>query len=438
MSTTETGRAKRAALHTLGCRLNQSETQLLRDKLVAAGYEVVPFGMQADLGIINTCTVTREADAKSRKAVRKFIRQNPDAFTAVIGCYGQTGHASLSEVKGVDLVVGTEEKLNVLHYASSGKPANTIVIRDGIGRDDFTIEAQPATTALHRPNLKVQDGCDFMCSFCIIPFARGRARSRVMDDLLAEARMRVDEGARELVLTGVNIGTYDWGGNSVVDIVDGLAAIAGLDRIRISSIEPTTVPEGILRQMAEPNHPLVPHLHLPLQAGSNEVLARMKRKYTREEYADFVRHAQSMVPDLCVGTDVMVGMPGETEADFAETCGLISDLSLAYAHVFKFSERPGTAAQRMDGHVEPGEKDSRGARLRRLSAECQTKYMERFLGREVLVLFEETHDGVWTGYTPHYMRVAVESGRELSNELVPVRMDRIAGDHMIGTLADVG
>lgn len=429
---------KRASIYTLGCRLNQAETQLLTDRLAAEGYEVVPFGDDADLGIINTCTVTREADAKSRQMVRRFIRKNPEAFTAVIGCYGQMGYEALSNVEGVDLIVGTEEKLNVLHYAREGKPAQPIIIRDGIGRDDFTIEADPGAADLHRPNLKIQDGCNFMCSFCVIPFARGRARSRRMDDLIDEARSRVDQGAKELVITGVNVGTYDLDGMTIEAVVNRLADIPGLERIRISSIEPTTVPGGILDAMAAPDHPLVPYLHLPLQSGSDRVLDRMRRRYTAEEYIDYVQEAAIRVPNICIGTDVMVGMQGETDEDFEETRTLIEEQPIAYAHVFKFSLRPGTAAQRLDGTVSPQEMDRRGAVLRKLSAEKQRAFSESYCGREVLVLFEEVENGVWSGYSDNYIRVAVESTGNLSNEIRPVRIERVAGDWAVGVLTNGG
>jgi threonylcarbamoyladenosine tRNA methylthiotransferase MtaB len=428
-------RRKRAALYTLGCRLNQSETHLLTEQLEAAGYDVVPFGDDADLGIINTCTVTREADAKSRQMVRQFVRRNPQAYTAVIGCYSQMGYKALQEIDGVDLIVGNQEKLNVLHYAAQGKSAEPLVVRDRIERDDFTIEFEGSAPVNWRANLKIQDGCDFMCSFCIIPFARGRGRSRDMSNLLMEARGLVARGAKELVLTGVNIGTYNWNGRSVVDVIDALNEVDGLLRIRISSIEPTTIPEALFERMNDPDHVLVPYLHIPLQSGSDAVLQRMKRRYTRAEYLDFLRLAADRVPGLGLGTDIMVGMPGESDAEFEDTVSLLAESDLFYAHVFKYSEREGTAALRLPGKIDPRVKNARGAKIRRLSAEKRRAFHARHAGSTMEVLFEHAEDGYWSGYTGNYVRVAARSDEDLKNVARFVTLNEPCGDFVLGRLA---
>jgi len=425
---------KRAALHTLGCRLNQSETRILEEKLAADGYVVVPFDAPADLGIVNTCTVTREADAKSRKSIRAFIRRNPEAFVAVIGCYSQVGATAIAEIDGVDLIVGNQEKLNVLDYVGAGKLSPPLIVRDRIERDDFTIEIDGVTESSRRANLKIQDGCDFMCSFCIIPFARGRARSRDFENLLDEARMRVDGGAKELVLTGVNIGTYEHTGHGVLDVVDALDGIPDLERIRISSIEPTTIPSALFDRMGDNSHRLVPYLHVPLQSGSNAVLERMRRLYTREEYLDFIERASDAVPDLCIGTDIMVGMPGETEADFEMTATLLSEGPLRYAHVFKFSEREGTAATRMSERVSPDEMNRRSAVLRSISAAKMRAFHEQHRGRVLRVLFEHEDHGHWTGYTENYIRVALRTDAILANCSVDVELGESAGEIVRGEL----
>jgi threonylcarbamoyladenosine tRNA methylthiotransferase MtaB len=425
---------KKACLHTLGCRLNQAETALIAEKLAEAGYVVVPFGEQADLGIINTCTVTRDADAKSRKLIRGFIRKNPGAYTAVIGCYSQTGYKELADISGVDLIVGNQEKLNVLHYVAAGRNATPLIVRDHIERDDFTIDISGGVPAIQRANLKIQDGCNFMCSFCIIPFARGRARSRAMDNLLDEARVLVGRGAHELVLTGVNIGTYAYQDMSIVDIVERLNALDGVDRIRISSIEPTTIPESLLDAMNDPAHALVPHLHIPLQAGADTVLAVMKRKYTRQEFIDFVEMAADKVPDLCVGTDVLVGFPGETDEDFEQTCRLLEESPVTYAHVFKYSEREGTASVRLSGKTPPDVMNARSARLRRIADRKRRLFLEKHVGRVLDVLFENAESGHWFGYTGNYVRVCARSEDDLANTIRPVRLDRYSGDVMTGTV----
>jgi threonylcarbamoyladenosine tRNA methylthiotransferase MtaB len=430
------GLKKRASLHTLGCRLNQSETNILAEKLTEAGYELVPFGDSADLAIINTCTVTHEADAKSRKLVRQFIRANPEAYTAVIGCYAQMGAKALAEIEGVDLIIGNQEKLNVLDYVAAGKNDAALIVRDRIERDDFEIEFSGVGVPLHRrANLKIQDGCDFMCSFCVIPFARGRARSRALDNLLEEARSLVARGAKELVLTGVNIGTYAWEGKSVLEVIAALNDLEGVARLRISSIEPTTIPDELFAWMADPAHKLVPYLHVPLQAGSDQVLERMRRKYTRAEYINFMRRAAAAVPGIGLGTDIMVGFPGETEEDFAQTLGVLEETDLFYAHVFKYSERAGTASARMPERSDPRVSNARGARLRKASAAKFDAFARTQVGREVEVLFEQAENGLWSGYTGNYLRVVVPSNDCLENELRLVRLTGVHGDILSGELA---
>lgn len=429
-----TSSPKRASLHTLGCRLNQSETTLLAEKLRSEGYQLVPFGDPADLAIINTCTVTHDADAKSRKMVRQFIRTNPGAYLAVVGCYAQMGAQSLAAIPGVDLIVGSQEKLNVLDYVKQGKNPQPLIVRDSIHREDFEIEVLSGLRPLtHRANLKIQDGCDFMCSFCIIPFARGRARARALPNLLEEARLLVARGARELILTGVNIGTYAWNGAGIVEVVDALDEIAGLDRIRISSIEPTTIPETLFDRMKAADHALVPYLHIPLQSGSNAILEAMRRRYTREEFLAFIHRAHEAVPDIGIGTDIMAGFPGETDQDFEDTCDVLWRSPLFYAHVFKYSERSGTATTRMAGKVPPGLMNERSARLRKLSAEKTRLFQEHHLGREVEVLFETCEAGLWSGYTPNFLRVAVESRNHLGNQLMQAVPGQVRGDLLLAS-----
>ena len=273
-----------------------------------------------------------------------------------------------------------------------------------------------------------------MCSFCVIPFARGRSRSRTMGNLLEEAAQLVARGARELVLTGVNIGTYTYQGMTVLDVVDRLNDIDDLARIRISSIEPTTIPAEFFDRMNDPDHALVPYLHIPLQSGSNRVLKLMRRLYTREEFVEFIEHAYSSVPGICIGTDIMVGAPGELERDFEDTCDLLLNAPISYAHAFKYSERDGTAAQRFPDKVDGNEKNRRSAVIRRISAQKLNELYERYLGETVLVLFESGEDGLWSGYTGNYIRVAVVSDGTLTNQVMPVRLDSVCGDFVMGTL----
>lgn len=427
---------RRAAIHTLGCRLNHAESAILADMLRNAGYELVPFGAPAELGIVHTCTVTREADAKSRQLIRSFIRKNPEAYVAVIGCYAETGYRALAEIEGVDLICGTQEKMNVLDYVAQGKNATPVVVRDRIQGDDFTIAFEGDISTERRANLKIQDGCNFMCSYCVIPFARGRSRSREMGNLLDEARALVARGAKELVLTGVNLGCYTYEGLTIVDVVNRLNALPGLGRIRISSIEPTTIPGELLDCMADPDHALVPYLHIPMQSGSDRLLSLMKRKYTRREFVGFIEEADRRVPDICIGTDIMVGMPGETEADFEETCAVLNDAPVAYAHVFKYSERDGTASQRMPDKIDPKAINHRSAAIRQISARKRHAFYERYVGRTVEVLFEQQQDGWWEGYTGNYVRVAARSTKRMRNEFGQVTVESIKGDTAAGSIDD--
>lgn len=436
MTSNQQQEPRRASLHTLGCRLNQAETALLRDKLQASGYVIVPFGQPADLGIVNTCTVTNEADAKSRKLIRSFIRKNPDAFLAVIGCYSQVDAATLAEIQGVDLVVGNQEKLNVLNYVAQGKNATPLIVRDSILRDDFTIDIDGLDACTRRANLKIQDGCDSMCSYCIIPFARGRARSREIGNLLDEARQLVQRGAREIVVTGINVGTYRYHEHTIAEVLERLNEIQGLERIRLSSIEPTTIPQPLFAMMNARDHALVPHLHIPLQSGSNKMLKRMRRDYTREGFLDFIGAAHSTVEGLCIGTDIMVGAPGEEEEDFQATCDLLQHGPLAYAHVFKYSERDGTAAVRQEGKVDPETKNRRSAEIRRISAEKLRQFHSKHLGKTVKVLFERSEAAQWTGYTRNYIRVAVRSDDILENQIRDVTLTETRGELVLGTCAN--
>lgn len=438
--TTTPSPRKRASLFTLGCRLNQYETEVLRDRIEARGYEVVPWGETADLGIVNSCTVTKLAEAKCRQIIRGFIKANPSAFCAVVGCYSQTGAESIAEIHGVDLVVGNREKLDVLAYIGDGKKRERAeIIRGKISREAFSVPAIFASPFTKRANLKIQDGCDFMCSYCIIPFARGRARSRDFSDIVAEAKSLAARGAREITLTGVNIGTYSNSGQNILGVVDAIASVSGIARIRIGSIEPKTVPDEIFDRMADPNHPLMPFLHLPLQSGCERILRDMRRHYSLSEYLEFLHKIVAHVPDITVGTDIMIGFPGETDEEFAETCQTFTKNPFAYAHVFTYSERAGTPAARRKDAVPVPVRQRRSAALRELSATQHRQFMTRFLGREEEILFENPQGEIWPGYTKNYLRVNVPAdafpNENLANTLHTVRLVSVHGETLIGARA---
>ncbi len=424
--TTEPPSIKRAALYTLGCRLNQAESAAIRRSLEEDGYRIVPWGSPAEVCILNSCTVTAESDAKARRALRSVRRRCPDAKLALLGCYAQT-QGSLPEVRGLaDLILGNRDKMEVVSFLARVEPGgDPLVSRPHIPREPFVLQTFASVEGRTRAALKVQDGCDFMCTFCVIPTARGRARARSMENLLAEAGRLTGEGVKEIVLTGVNVGTYQQGGEGLVAMVDRLDELPGLARIRISSIEPTTVEEGLLERMADPAHRLAPYLHLPLQSGSGRVLEAMRRRYHATAYRAFAEAALAAVPGLCLGTDVLVGFPGEDEEAFEATRALLAALPFAYFHVFPFSERKGTPAHRMEDKVAPPILRRRAAVLRALGETKRREFQERHAGGTMTVLFEQPKEaGIAQGLTENYIRVEVpvQDPARLRNRLLPVRL----------------
>lgn len=417
----------RASFYTLGCRLNQAETALIANHFSQNGYDVVDFGAAADVCVINSCTVTEQADAKCRQVIRQVLRKNPDTFIAVTGCYAQMGAEALQRIDGIDLIVGSQDKLSLLqHIDEPSKRPSPVVVRSKMSRAPFTIDIDATHLPTTRANLKIQEGCDFMCTFCVIPFARGRARSRAFWDIQREAIMLVDAGYRELVITGVNIGTYTYEGKSFLDVVKMLLTIPGLERLRISSIEPTTIPEALFELMAG-SDVLCPHLHIPLQSGSDRILQAMRRLYTTGEFRRFIERAAEQVPDLLIGTDLMVGFPGEDEAAFGETCSMLNNSPLAYAHVFTFSERPGTAAARMAGKVDAKVKKMRSKKLHALSEQKKTQFYRGFVGRRLRILTEELDGaGRWLGFSDNYIKVATSAAGLQANQLTEVQITTVS------------
>jgi len=411
----------RVLLQTLGCRLNQAETALLADRLRQNGYEFAEAGQPPDLLVLNTCSVTEAAERECRHLIRRTLRQSPRAFVAVTGCYAQTGAEALRRTPGVDLIVGGQYKMNLPAYlppphALHKCPSPEVLHTRTLDRGDFVI-ADTGAYDTTRANLKIQDGCNFMCSFCLIPFARGHERSRRLDDALREAEALASRGHRELVLTGVNLGRYSQESSTLLDLIQRLEQVSGVKRIRISSIEPTTIPDAMLEYMST-SEKLCRHLHMPLQSGDDHILRAMNRRYTVREYAAFIERAASRIPDLCLGTDLMVGFPGEGEEEFANTWAVARDLPFAYFHVFSYSRRPGTAAARLKGHPRPATVKARSRALSQLSRAKRMSFYQRYTGSTVSVLFEtrEAH-GLWSGLTDNYIRVRVAADSDLRNQL---------------------
>ncbi|MGK5092473.1 tRNA (N(6)-L-threonylcarbamoyladenosine(37)-C(2))-methylthiotransferase MtaB [Deltaproteobacteria bacterium TL4] len=428
----------KVTLQTLGCRLNQSETEVITQSLQAQGYEIVSEGEPADIYVINTCTVTGRSDSKNRQLIRSIHRKYPEADIAVIGCYAQMEPQTLAALEGVKLVIGSEKKLQLAHYLEEARQSPTpLVIHSKISKASFEtplFESEPQNT---RTNLKIQDGCNFMCTFCIIPFARGRSRSRAFENLMEEARMMVRAGVKEIVLTGVNLGDFQHQEYSFLSVIDALNELSGLERIRISSLEPTTVSKTIFEYMSDPQHKLVAFFHLPLQSGSNHILQLMRRQYSVLEFEAEIMKAYEHVPDVCLGTDVMVGFPGETEAHFNETRECLQRLPLTYFHVFPYSERKGTPAVLMEGKVSSEDKRRRGEILRNLSHQQRSQFLKRFIGTTRNVLFELAKTPQKAeGYTDNYMRVIVNTplASTLRNQIHPVRFLEQQGDSLRGEI----
>ena len=425
----------KASLYTLGCRLNQAETAIIAKSLESKGFEISDFGSTVDLTVINTCTVTEQADAKCRQAVRKVLRKNPNTLVAVVGCYAQMAVDTIREISGVDLIVGNEHKLQIADYLDGLEKQETplIVHSPKISRGEFTIDSYGLYDNSTRANLKIQDGCNFVCSFCIIPTARGPARSRNLDDILREAIKLVELGHQELVLTGVNIGTYQSDHHSIVSVLDELEKINDLKRIRISSIEPTTIPAKVIEMMAD-SEKICNHLHIPLQSGDDRILKLMRRKHTSKEFVDFIEFVHNTVPDVGIGTDVMVGFPSEDDAAFINTKKILADLPVSFYHVFTYSDRKGTSSNRMDDKVAHEIKKKRTAILIEQGERKKRTFFETYLNKTDTVLFEQQNKGgYWTGYTSNYIQVALKSDEDLHNKILPVRLDSVNEKQIIGT-----
>ncbi len=417
--------------------MNQTETAVLAGAFKSKGYWMVEWGQPTDLAVVNTCSVTEQGESRCRNVIRQVLRRSPQAFVVVTGCYAQVGLEALRRIPGVDMIVGTEYKMKFPAFIDRPRKLPEPVVLHSLLIDDadFEIDGTGEYTTT-RANLKVQDGCDFFCSFCIIPFTRGRERSRKPNDVLREAGELVARGHRELVVTGVNIGRYQADGNSFFDLVRRLEAVEGLRRIRITSIEPTTIEPALVEHMIH-SEKLCHYFHVPIQSGDDSVLRGMNRRYSAGEYRAFVEDVARRVPEVGLGTDVIVGFPGETEASFARTEKLLEELPLAYFHVFSYSKRYGTRAAREDGHVHPEVIKERSRRLRALSRRKRRRFASRYLGRAVDVLFErQDENGLWTGLTDNYLRVGVVSSRPLRNTFADVIIQEVSDEMALGVLAD--
>jgi threonylcarbamoyladenosine tRNA methylthiotransferase MtaB len=423
----------KVAFYTFGCRLNQAETSIIQNSFEQKKHEIVDYRENPDVVVVNTCTVTENGDADTRQLVNRINRKNPKTKIALVGCQAQVQREKLMELPGVNWVIGNNDKMDFAKILEKSGLDTPQISTPPIQRNNFTIPIAGIDHNHTRANLKIQDGCNFFCSFCEIPYARGRARSRVFKDILKEAEVLVSAGHHELILTGINVGTYRFENKTIIDVISDLEKIGELWRIRISSIEPTTIPISILEKMSMQNK-LCRYLHIPIQSGSNSILQAMKRNYSVSEFVDFIDIADQMIPDVCLGTDVIVGFPGETDDNFDETYNLLLNLPFTYFHVFSYSDRQHAKSHKHGNKVPTDKIKKRSQRMRELSSRKRNFYLQKFIGNTQEVLFEQKKNDLWTGLTDNYIRVKVKSDLDLNNQLLPVKFDRIENNTFTGTL----
>lgn len=429
---------KRVALTTLGCKLNYSETLTIQRDFEKAGYEITDFEEEADIYVINTCSVTQSANSTCRRTVRKALRRNSDAFVAVVGCYAQLEPDEIADIDGVDTVLGAKNKFRLLElFDDFEKRSEPIVYNSDVNEAvDFhnAFSADDRTRAF----LKVQDGCSYNCSFCTIPLARGKSRSPEIASVIKNAELLVEDGFKEIVVTGVNAGDFGRGTDEdFFMLIKELDRVDGLERIRFSSVEPNLMHEDIIRYVAGSNK-IQPHFHMPLQSGSDKMLGLMRRRYQSGLYKDRVELIKELMPEAAVGVDVITGHPGETDELFKESYHFIDSLPVSYLHVFTYSERPNTHALNIEPTVQDSIRKERTHKLRRLSSKKRYRFDTSFSGTTRKVLFEEPKDnGIMYGWTDNYIRVGIPSNPRYENKILPVSLgERARGDYLIGTLTD--
>jgi threonylcarbamoyladenosine tRNA methylthiotransferase MtaB len=424
---------KKIALKTIGCKLNFAESSTIARDFEKRGFKVVDFAEIADVYIVNTCTVTANADKDCRKVVRQAARKNPNSFIAMVGCFSQLQTEEANAIFGVSAVLGNDEKFDVFeHYRAFINNTNELEYH---GHKDRLTDFHAAHSASERTRtfLKVQDGCDYECTYCTIPLARGKSRSANIVNTMQEAQEIAKTNTKEIVLTGVNTGDFGRRTNeSFFDLIRELDKLENIDRIRISSIEPNLLTDEIIDFIAG-SKLFVPHFHIPLQSGSNKVLQDMRRRYQRELYADRVEKIKSTISDCCIGVDVIVGFPTETEKDFQETNKFLSSIDISYLHVFSYSPRDNTKALEFENVVTIDERKQRSKLLHVLSEAKQTKFYNNFIEQERKVLFEAVQNGMLQGHTDNYIKVKLKGNAEMINKIVPIKLIKIINNgYMLG------
>lgn len=419
---------RKVALYTLGCKLNFSESSTVARMFEEEGFARVDFNDTPDVYVINTCSVTENADKKCKQLVKKALKINPDAFIAIIGCYAQLKPEEIAQIYGVDMVLGASEKFKIVeHFQNLEKKDQAAVFASKIKE---VKEFVPSYSKGDRTRsfLKIQDGCDYFCTFCTIPLARGKSRNHSVAETVKVAKEVAKTAAKEVILTGVNIGDFGQGkegAETFFDLIKELDKIEGIERYRISSIEPNLLTNEIIEFVAQSDK-FMPHFHIPLQSGSNKILKAMRRKYLKELYVERVTRIKELMPHACIGVDVIIGFPGETEEAFLETYNFLNELDISYLHVFTYSERQNTTAIKMDGVVPKAERSKRSKMLHILSNKKKRFFYEQFIGKENTVLFEsEQHEEYLNGFTDNYIKVRVPFSKDLQNQIKKVTLTKV-------------
>lgn len=435
------GRKKSISIFTLGCKVNQYESEAVSSMFEQNGYEVVPFEQSSDVYIINTCTVTSLSDRKSRQTIRKAKKNNPNSIVVVMGCYSQTSPNEVLKIPEVNLVIGTKDRNKILEYITRVELGECKInaVDNIMSSRDFEELKVSSYKERTRAYLKIQEGCSQFCSYCIIPYARGPIRSRQPEAIIEEVKELSENGFLEIVLTGIHLASYgkDIKNTNLLDTIQKINMIEGIKRIRLGSLEPTTITEEFVisaNQMPK----LCPHYHLSLQSGCDNTLKAMNRKYTTEEYRNSVMLLKKYIPDVAITTDIMVGFPGETEKDFETSLNFVQEMGFSKIHVFKYSSRSGTPAAKFSNQVSPQEKERRSQLMLELSDNLEKQYFESFIGREMEVLYEqELHGkkGYIEGLTKNYIRVMAQGGVELKGDLINTKLEKINGALFEGNIS---
>jgi len=419
----QVGRRRKAAFHTLGCKLNFSETSTISRLFKEQGFEVVHFNSEADIYVINTCSVTSHAEKKCKQAIRKIQHNHPNAYIAVAGCYAQLKAHEIASTLGVDLVLGTNEKFNILNYIDDLSKNDTPQVYsceiEAVNRFDSSHSEADRT----RSFLKVQDGCDYSCSYCTIPLARGKSRNKKISDLVYEASQIAQSGIKEIILTGVNIGDFGKStGETFFDLLKALEKVEGIERIRISSVEPNLLKDEIIEWVSQSSK-ILNHFHIPLQSGCNKILAKMQRRYNRELFQLRIERIKQLMPDAFIGVDVIVGFPGETDAFFEDTYQFLKKMDASYYHVFPYSERPNTRSATFSDKVPQKIIHERSKTLQRLAEEKQNAFYQKNIGKKANVLFESNKkNGVMFGFTENYIKVEIPYSHSLIGAIKQVKL----------------